>query len=179
LAHTSALLTREVYADKNLKENINGIAVFVSAVAPCAQLSYRYISAHLHTFRMHGIGSKTEESACSASCPTNDAYQRHFMFSLTTINLSPSRTPRMDPPVTPGRGSFRPPLGREKKNEESERRCPRRTQTHNMWLNLRRTAMSLRDQVVSAFSVRTACFTTPCFLNMRFLGACWCVLCKH
>jgi len=39
--------------------------------------------------------------------------------------------------------------------------------------------MSLRDQVVASFSDRTARFRTPCFLNIRFLGACLCVLCKH
>jgi hypothetical protein len=61
------------------------------------QISCRYISVHLHTFPIHDIGSKTEESSYSVSCPSNDAYQRHFMFSRTTINLNPSRTPKMDP----------------------------------------------------------------------------------
>ena len=120
MAHTSALLTREVYAEKPLKENINGISVFVSAVAPCAQLSYRYISAHLHTFRMHGIGSKTEESAYSASCPSNDAYQRHFMFSRTTINLNPSRTPRMDPPLALDAALFGPHSEEKKKTKKAK-----------------------------------------------------------
>ena len=39
--------------------------------------------------------------------------------------------------------------------------------------------MSLRDQVVASFSDRTARLMTPCFLNIRFLGACLCVLCKQ
>ncbi len=39
--------------------------------------------------------------------------------------------------------------------------------------------MSLRDQVVASFSDRPARLMAPCFLNIRFLGACLCVLCKH
>ncbi len=73
LAHTSDPMAREVHAEKKLKENTKEISAFISAIAPCAQLSYRYIYAHLHTFPMHGIGSKMETSAYSASCPSNDA----------------------------------------------------------------------------------------------------------
>jgi hypothetical protein len=42
-------MTRKVHAEKTLKENTKEISGFISVVAPCAQVSYRYMSAHLHT----------------------------------------------------------------------------------------------------------------------------------
>ena len=36
-----------------------------------------------------------------------------------------------------------------------------------------------RDHVVLSFMDRTELWMTLCFLNIQFLGACVCVLCKH
>jgi hypothetical protein len=43
-----------------LKEKTKEISGFISAVAPCAQLSYRYMSAHLHT-HSHCTASQAKE----------------------------------------------------------------------------------------------------------------------
>jgi hypothetical protein len=83
LAHTSALTTREVYAEKmrkeNTKENTKEIPIFISAVLPRAQLSYRYMSAHLHTFPMHGIARQHASSTHTPKWTPNHAYQRHAL----------------------------------------------------------------------------------------------------
>ena len=130
LAPASALLARDVYAERSLKEYTQKISVFISAVAPCAQLSYRYTFAHLRTVPMHGIGSKTEKSAYCASCPSNDACQRrHFRFSCTTINLNPLRTPRMDPL----HAFTRPFSASKKRGERKKTKCKMRPHSHNIW----------------------------------------------
>ena len=95
MSHARTLLTHEVYAEKTLKEKTKEIFDFISTVAPCAQLSFRYISGHLDTFPLHGIGSKIDNYVYSVSCPDNDAYQRHSMFPSTWITHT---HPRM---VTP------------------------------------------------------------------------------